>query len=103
LRIHHHLLLLSVAFSALMQIYPAAITAMEPDIIAAQLRRRGVACTAPREPTQDLRASMPHKTVWTLRCNEALYELQLSPRTGARIRPLSTTAGQEMNSRRAKE
>src|SRR5262245_31275968 len=97
----------SAPFCALVQIYPAAIMAMEPEtpagIIAAQLHRRGVACAAPREATRDLRASKPHEAIWTLRCDEALYEVRLFPRTGARIRPLSTAAGQQLGVRCGKD
>ena len=107
MRIHHNLLLLTAPFGALVQIYPAAIMAMEPEtsagIIAAQLHRRGVACTAPREATRDLRASKLHEAIWTLRCDEALYEVRLFPRTGARIRPLATAAGQELGGRCGKD
>ena len=105
--IHRHPLLLTAAFGALVQTNPAASIAMESEttagIIAAQLHRRGVACTAPREATRDLRASEPHETIWTLRCDEALYEVRLFPRTGARIRPLSTAAGQELGGRCGKD
>lgn len=83
-----------VALMALTQFNATATSAMQPErtaeIIAAQLHRRGVACTAPRSPVRDAADSVAHASEWTLVCDEALYLVRLIP--GGRrveIRPLS--------------
>jgi hypothetical protein len=64
----------------------------EPDrtagVIAAQLHRQGVACTAPRNAVRDANNSVADEIVWTLRCDEASYNVRLIPHIGARITPI---------------
>jgi multidrug efflux pump subunit AcrA (membrane-fusion protein) len=64
---------------------PAAGSATESGnaaaMIAAQLRRQGVVCTAPRNAARDTDNSIPHETVWTLRCDEASYSATIWMRT----------------------
>jgi hypothetical protein len=85
------LFLLVGALAATAQFNPAAAFAAPsekaPGIIAAQLRRQGIACTAPRGGVQDPENSIPHETVWILGCNEASYRVTLIPHLGARITP----------------
>jgi hypothetical protein len=85
-------LLLVVVLSAIAQFHTAATFATPretvTEIIAAQLHRQGVACTTPRDAVRDADNSIPHETVWTLRCYEASYRVTLVPRVGARIMPL---------------
>lgn len=54
-------------------------------VIAAQLHRQGVACTAPRNAVRDANNSVADEIVWTLRCDEASYKVRLIPHIGARI------------------
>jgi hypothetical protein len=59
-----------------------------PGIIAAQVRRQGVACTTPRGAMLESEESTPHETVWILRCDEASYLVTLIPHLAARITPV---------------
>lgn len=92
MQLRHCRLLLVVALGAVSQLSPAATPAASweeaPGIIAAQLRRQGVACTNPRSAALDPNNSIPHETVWTLRCDEAFYRVTLVPHLGARITPM---------------
>ena len=76
---------------AIAQLNPSAAFAASsekaPGIIAAQVRRQGVACTTPRGSVLESN-STPHETVWILRCDEASYRVTLIPHLGARITPL---------------
>ena len=47
------------------------------EIVAAQLRRQGVACSNPKNVLPDLGNSLPHEKVWVLRCDEASYRVTL--------------------------
>ena len=62
-----------VALMALTQFNPTVASAMQPErtaeIIAAQLHRRGVVCTAPRSPVRDAAAPVAHESVWALVCD----------------------------------
>jgi hypothetical protein len=88
----------------LAQFQSAAASVVEPEataeIIAAQLHRQGVACTAPRDPARDDAASIPHESVWTVRCDEALYRVRLIPRRRAEITPISHPAPESSSERR---
>lgn len=89
MQLRRYPLLLAAAFGAIF--HPGSSFATEPldaDIIAAQLRRQGVACTTPRSATQDTDSSTPHETVWKLDCDEASYLVTLVPHLGARITPI---------------
>jgi hypothetical protein len=85
----HRRLFLAAALGAIAQLHPAATLATESEkaaeIIAAQMRRQGVVCTAPRSAVRDPDNSAPLETVWTLRCDEASYRVTLIPHRGARI------------------
>jgi hypothetical protein len=50
-----------------------------PRIIAAQLRRQGVACTTGRGDVLDSENSTPNETVWILGREEASYRVTLIP------------------------
>jgi hypothetical protein len=93
MRIRYCSLVLTAALSAPMQFNPAAASSSDSEVaartIGAQLQRQGVACTAPRTPVRDDAASIPHETVWTLRCDEASYEVRLIPDRKALIKPIS--------------
>lgn len=54
-------------------------------VIAAQLRRQGVACTFPRHAHRNSENSVANDVVWTLRCDEASYRVRLIPHIGARV------------------
>ncbi len=94
MRIRFRPLLLTAIVSVLAQFNFAAASVMEPEatpqIIAAQLHRQGVSCTAPRGAVRDTAASAAHESVWTMRCDEALYRVRLIPRRRAEITPIST-------------
>jgi hypothetical protein len=107
MRIRYRLLTCIAALIALTQFNPTAASVMEPErtseIIAAQLHRRGVACTAPRIPARDAAAFLPHESVWTLRCDEAVYRVRLG--VGSRrvqITPISigSTTPESVSERR---
>jgi hypothetical protein len=66
----------------------AASSEKAPGIVAAQVRRQGVACTTPRGTVLESNDSTPHETVWILRCDEASYRVTLIPHLGARITPV---------------
>ena len=89
--VRHCYLLSAAAFGLIVQLSPAARSAPEQndaEVIAAQLRRQGVACTAPRSAARDTDNSTPHQTVWKLHCDEASYLVTLVPHLGARITPI---------------
>lgn len=54
-------------------------------VIAAQLRRQGIACTFPRDAHRSSESSLVNEVVWTLRCEEASYRVRLIPHIGARV------------------
>ena len=91
---------------ALTQFNPTVASAMRPErtaeIIAAQLHRRGVVCTAPRSPVRDAAASVAHESVWALVCDEASYLVRLVP-AGRRVEitPLSIGTVVESHPRRS--
>jgi hypothetical protein len=66
-----------------------ASMAQEPegaaDIIAAQIRTQGYACSAPVAAARDEAASRPNETVWLLRCGNARYRVQLVPDLAAQV------------------
>jgi len=81
-----HYRLLAVLFVAIVELHATASFAMESktaEIIAAQLRRQGVACTTPRSAARDTENSAPHEIVWKLQCDEATYLITLVPHVGA--------------------
>jgi hypothetical protein len=91
MQLRHCRLLLAAAFGAIVQLYPAPSLATESEnaeVIAAQLRRQGVACTTPRSAARDTDNSTPHETVWKLHCDEASYLVTLVPHLGAHITPI---------------
>jgi hypothetical protein len=45
-------------------------------------------------------ASIPHESVWTVRCDEALYRVRLIPRLRAEITPISHPAPESSSERR---
>jgi hypothetical protein len=100
--IAYHTIAFIVALMALTQFNPHAASALEPEqtaeIIAAQLHKRGVACTAPRSPVRDAAASVAHESVWTLVCNEALYLVRLIP-GGRRVEIMPLSVGPTLQSR----
>jgi hypothetical protein len=79
------------ALLVLVQMQPAigstAPSASAPTILATQLRRQGVVCSAPKNAELDINASIPHVSVWTLDCNEASYRITLVPDMRALIVP----------------
>jgi hypothetical protein len=66
-----------------------AVFAAEPDgpadIIAAQIRSQGYACSAPVEATRDPQASGPDSAVWVLACQNARYRVRLVPDMAAQV------------------
>jgi hypothetical protein len=86
------LFLLVEVLGAIAQLKPTAAFAASsekaPEIIAAQVRRQGIACTTPRGSVLESKNSTPHETVWILRCDEASYRVTLIPHLGARITPV---------------
>ncbi|HEY7550075.1 MAG TPA: hypothetical protein VH913_11225 [Hyphomicrobiaceae bacterium] len=58
------------------------------DIIAAQIRSQGYACSTPVTATRDRPASRPNETVWFLQCGNARYRVQLVPDMAAQVTQL---------------
>jgi hypothetical protein len=106
MRIPYRHLAFTVAHLALTQSNLTAASAMQPErtaeIIAAELHRRGVVCTAPRSPVRDAAASVAHESVWALVCDEASYLVPLVP-AGRRVEitPLSIGTTLESHSRQS--
>jgi hypothetical protein len=63
-------------------------SARTAEVIAAQLHRQGVSCSAPRSAVKDAKNSVADVIVWTLRCDEGAYSVRLIPHIGARITPI---------------
>jgi hypothetical protein len=95
-------LLVGALATVIAQFSPAAAFAAPsekaPGIIAAQLRRQGVACTTPRGGVLDSENSTPHETAWILRCDEASYRVRIIPHLGARIVPVCQQDRRETSS-----
>lgn len=68
-------------------------------VIAAQLRRQGIACTFPRHARRNSKSSQANEVVWTLRCEEASYRVRLIPHIGARV----TRIGDDQKETRGKQ
>jgi hypothetical protein len=71
-----------------------ASIAAEPDpvaaeIVAAQIRAQGYACTRPVTAVRDGAASRPNVTVWLLTCGNARYRVRLVPDMAAHVTPLN--------------
>lgn len=80
---------LSASIFAMALPAPFATGAEKPkDIIAAQLRRQGVACDKPKDATPDAGASKANKRVWTLACANARYRVTLAPKMRAEVEAL---------------
>ncbi|HEY1246310.1 MAG TPA: hypothetical protein VGF29_15910 [Hyphomicrobiaceae bacterium] len=58
------------------------------DIIAAQIRTQGYACSTPVTASRDRAASRPDETVWLLQCGNARYRVQLVPDMAAQVTQL---------------
>jgi hypothetical protein len=73
---------------------PALVSlAAEPDkaaaeIVAAQIRAQGYACTQPVAAERDQAASQPNATVWLLSCGNARYRVRLVPDMAAQVTQL---------------
>jgi hypothetical protein len=70
-----------------------ASVAAEPEtpaaeIVAAQIRSQGYACTRPVTAVRDQAASQPNMTVWVLSCGNARYRVRLVPDMAAHVTQL---------------
>jgi hypothetical protein len=83
---------LATTLAAMAQLNFATVIAAQSEttagIIAAQLRRQGVSCTAPESAIQDRENSAANETVWVVRCQESTYRVRLVPRMRAQIEPV---------------
>jgi hypothetical protein len=66
----------------------AAQTESPGEIIAAQIRTQGFACSAPVTATRDQAASQPNAAVWVLSCGNARYQVRLVPNMAAQVTQL---------------
>jgi hypothetical protein len=67
----------------------AAQTDPVAEIVAAQIRTQGYACTAPVRATRDQQAaSQPNVKVWVLSCGNARYRVRLVPDMAAQVTQL---------------
>jgi hypothetical protein len=65
------------------------------DIVAAQLRRQGFPCTAPKPAVQDRKHSIANAAVWRLQCDEGAYRITLVPNLAARIERIQDRQDEE--------
>jgi hypothetical protein len=57
-------------------------------IIAAQIRKQGFACEKPKSADRDPGVSRPDLPVWTLKCSNASYRVELVPNMAAKVERL---------------
>jgi hypothetical protein len=69
----------------------SAQAAGEPprDVLAAQIRMRGVACDKPLSAVRDAKRSKPDHAVWVLKCGNATYRISRAPDHGGENRATS--------------
>jgi hypothetical protein len=79
------LLPLECAVVALALAVPSAAQEKPAEIIAAHVRMQGYGCEKALEAQRDSKASAPNETVWTLRCNNAIYRVRLVPDMAAKV------------------
>jgi hypothetical protein len=79
----------AIALSCLSAIASMAAEADAPaEIVAAQIRTQGYACTSPVAAVRDRAASRPNETVWVLSCGNARYRVRLVPDMAAQVTQL---------------
>jgi hypothetical protein len=66
----------------------AAQTDAAAEIVAAQIRSQGYACTRPVTALRDQAASQPDVAVWVLSCGNARYRVRLVPDMAAQVTQL---------------
>ena len=66
----------------------AAETNAAAEIVAAQIRAQGYACTRPVTAVRDQAASQPNAAVWVLSCGNARYRVRLVPDMAAQVTQL---------------
>jgi hypothetical protein len=54
-------------------------------IIAAQIRKQGFACEKAQSADRDPGVSRPDLPVWTLKCNNGSYRVELVPNMAAKV------------------
>jgi len=57
-------------------------------IIAVQIRKQGFACEKAESADRDLGATRPDLPVWTLKCTNASYRVELVPNMAAKVERL---------------
>ncbi len=55
------------------------------DVVATQLRARGIPCTMPKTAKKDRADSRPDEMTWIISCREATYKVTLIPHIGAKV------------------
>ena len=58
------------------------------DMIAAQVRLQGFACDKALKATRDSKRSRPDRSVWVLKCSNAMYRFTRAPDMAAQIKQL---------------
>ena len=58
------------------------------DVLAAQIRIRGVACDQPLSAVRDAKRSKPDHEVWVLKCSNATYRVSRFPDMAAKVERL---------------
>ena len=58
------------------------------DVLAAQIRLQGFACDKALKATRDSKRSMPDRSVWVLKCSNAMYRFTRAPDMAAQIKQL---------------
>ena len=58
-------------------------------IVAVKIRHQGYHCDTPLGLESDRERSMPHETVWILKCRHATYRVRLIPDMAAHIEHLN--------------
>jgi hypothetical protein len=71
---------------------------VEPkDIIAAQIRSQGYACTSTQSAERDMAASVANEAVWILHCQNASYRVTLIPNMAAKVEKLGEEIHKEVH------
>lgn len=87
--------------TALAAPYPARAAdpnEMSKDIIAVQIRKQGFPCTNPQSATREADATKYDDAVWMLKCDNAVYKVQLIPNMAAKVERVPDAAGTDAKS-----
>jgi hypothetical protein len=79
---------LALGLFLLCGLLPLGAQEMSAEIIAAQIRDQGYACTKALSAERDEKLSKPDEVAWILKCNNATYRARLIPDMAAKVEKL---------------